>query len=84
LLREQIAACGKELGLDLNFRPTGGTCDGNRLAAAGLACVDSLGPRGDLIHSPDEFVYPDSLSERAKLTALLLMKLAAGEIEWPS
>jgi glutamate carboxypeptidase len=48
-------------------------------AAAGLACVDSLGPRGDLIHSPEEFVYLDSLAERARLTALFLMKLAAGE-----
>jgi glutamate carboxypeptidase len=79
-LMEQIAGCGKELGLDLTFRPTGGTCDGNRLAAAGLPCVDSLGPRGDHIHSPDEFAYLDSLTERAKLTALFLMKLAAGEI----
>jgi glutamate carboxypeptidase len=79
----QIAACGTELGLDLSFRPTGGTCDGNRLAAAGLPCVDSLGPRGDQIHSPEEFLHLDSLSERAKLTALLLMKLACGEMEWP-
>ena len=81
LLRQQIAACGKELGLDLNFRPTGGTCDGNRLAAAGLPCVDSLGARGDAIHSPEEFLWLDSLAERAKLTALLLMKLASGEAE---
>ena len=80
LLMKQIAACGKELGLELNYRPTGGTCDGNRLAAAGLACVDSLGARGDQIHSPEEFVYLDSLAERARLTALFLMKLAAGEI----
>jgi glutamate carboxypeptidase len=79
-LMEEVRTCGAELGLNLNFRPTGGTCDGNRLAAAGLPCVDSLGARGDQIHSPDEFLYLDSLAERAKLTALLLMKLAAGEI----
>jgi glutamate carboxypeptidase len=47
-----------------------------------LPTVDSLGARGDLIHSPDEFLYLDSLTDRAKLTALLLMKLARGEIEW--
>jgi glutamate carboxypeptidase len=79
-LMEQISACGKDIGLDLHFRPTGGTCDGNRLAAAGLACVDSLGARGDQIHSPQEFLWLDSLAERAKLTALFLMKLAAGEL----
>jgi len=82
MLMEEIRKCGAELGLDLNFRPTGGTCDGNRLAAAGLATVDSLGARGDLIHSPNEFLWLDSLVERAKLTGLLLMKLAAGEISW--
>jgi glutamate carboxypeptidase len=79
-LMEQISGCGKDLGLTLNFRPTGGACDGNRLAAAGLACVDSLGPRGHQIHSPDEYLYLESLAERAKLTALFLMKLAAGEL----
>jgi glutamate carboxypeptidase len=78
-LMDQLATCGKQLGLDIHFHPTGGTCDGNRLAAAGLPCVDSLGPRGDQIHSTGEFVYLDSLTERAKLTALFLMKMAAGE-----
>ena len=82
-LLEHVAACGRELGMDLAWRDTGGTCDGNRLAAAGLPNVDSLGPRGGALHSPDEFLHLDSLVERAKLSALLLMKLAAGELEWP-
>ena len=79
-LMDEVRKCAAELGLDLNFGPTGGTCDGNRLAAAGLATVDSLGARGDGIHSPEEFLWLDSLVERAKLTGLLLMKLAAGEL----
>jgi glutamate carboxypeptidase len=82
-LLEHVAACGREIGLDLHWRDSGGTCDGNRLAAAGLTNVDSLGPRGGNLHSPDEFLLLDSLTERAKLSALLLMKLAAGEIDWP-
>jgi glutamate carboxypeptidase len=82
-LLEQVVGCGRELGLDLKWRDSGGTCDGNRLAAAGLPNVDSLGPRGGALHSPDEFLLLDSLTERAKLSALLLMKLAAGELEWP-
>ena len=83
-LLEHVAACGRELGMDLTWRDTGGTCDGNRLAAAGLPNVDSLGPRGGALHSPNEFLLLDSLTERAKLSALLLMKLAAGELEWPA
>jgi glutamate carboxypeptidase len=77
-----VSDCGQELGMRLQWRPSGGTCDGNRLAAAGLPNVDSLGPRGGGMHSPGEFLVPESLTERAKLTALLLMKLAAGELEW--
>ena len=47
-------------------------------AAAGLPTVDTLGPRGGELHSPREYLLLDSLTERAKLAALLLMKLAAG------
>jgi glutamate carboxypeptidase len=82
-LLEHLADCGRELGIDLAWRDSGGTCDGNRLAAAGLPNVDSLGPRGGGLHSPGEFLLLDSLTERAKLAAMLLMKLAAGGIEWP-
>ena len=55
---------------------TGGACDGNNLQAAGLPTIDSLGVKGGNLHSSEEFVVLDSLTERARLTALLLMKLA--------
>jgi glutamate carboxypeptidase len=82
-LMGHISECGRELGLPIEWKPSGGACDGNRLAAAGLPTVDSLGPRGGDLHSPTEYILLDSLTERAKLTALLLMKLASGEIPWP-
>jgi glutamate carboxypeptidase len=80
-LLEAILSCGQDLGLSLSHRPSGGASDGNKLAAAGLPNIDSLGPRGNQIHSPDEFVFIDSLTERAQLVALLLLKLAAGDID---
>jgi glutamate carboxypeptidase len=76
---EAVRDCGLELGLDLHWQPSGGACDGNRLAACGVPNVDALGVRGGRIHSPEEFVLLDSLTERAKLTALFLMRLADGE-----
>jgi glutamate carboxypeptidase len=79
-LLDEILICGRELGMNLAHRPSGGTCDGNKLAAAGLAVIDSLGPVGGELHSDREYVVLSSLTQRAKLTALLLMKLAAGEI----
>jgi glutamate carboxypeptidase len=78
-----VRACGRALGLELEHRPTGGVCDGNRLAAAGLPTVDTLGPRGGDIHSPEEYLEIDSLAERAKLAALLLLRLADGSLPWP-
>ncbi len=81
-LFETVAQVAKELQLSLHWQSSGGCCDGNNLAAAGLPVVDTLGVRGGNIHSSEEYIILDSLAERAKLTALLLMKLASGEIKW--
>ena len=75
-LFELVRECGDDLGLAIAWRDTGGVCDGNNLAATGLAVVDTLGPRGGAIHSHDEFLCTDSLLERAQLSALLLMRVA--------
>jgi glutamate carboxypeptidase len=82
-LLEAVAGCGRELGMDLRWQPSGGVSDGNKLAAAGLPNVDTLGARGGDIHSPEEWLDMNSLAERARLTALLLMKLGSGEWVWP-
>jgi len=41
-----------------------------------------LGATGDGIHSSNEYVLIHSIAQRAKLTALFLMKLAAGAISF--
>ncbi len=74
--------CGRELGTPLTFSPTGGCCDGNNLAAYGLANVDNLGVVGSGIHSDQERMRISSLTERAKISALLLLRLASGEMTW--
>lgn len=71
-----VRDCGTAIGLPISWRDTGGVCDGNNIAATGLAVVDTLGPRGGAIHSADEFLCLDSLEERARLSTLLLMRLA--------
>ena len=75
-----VQQCGRELGFDIGIKPSGGCCDGNNLWKHGLANVDTLGVRGADIHSEKEIMYLDSLAERAKLSALLMMKLASGEM----
>ena len=75
-LFDLLRDCGEQLGVMVGFRATGGCCDGNNLAAAGLPNIDTLGVRGGNIHTDQEFMIVESLSERAKLSFLLLEKLA--------
>jgi glutamate carboxypeptidase len=72
------------LGQTIAFKPSGGVCEGNNLYAAGLPNVDTLGVRGGDIHSEAEYAWPQSFAERAQLSALILMKLASGEIDAPA
>jgi glutamate carboxypeptidase len=81
-LMEVIGECGTELGMKLQWRNTGGCCDGNNLAGVGLPNVDNLGVRGGNIHTDQEYMHLESLTERAKLSALFLMKLASGRTTW--
>jgi glutamate carboxypeptidase len=83
MLLAAVRECGAALDLPISWKPTGGCCDGNNLAAVGLPVVDTLGVRGGAIHSGDEFLIPESLAERAKLSALLLMRLATGALPVP-
>lgn len=78
-----VRSCGESLGQTIGWQPSGGCCDGNNLAAAGLPVVDTLGVRGGAIHSDQEFMIADSLVERAQLSALLLLRLASGDIKIP-
>ena len=78
-----IEACGHELNIPITWRSSGGASDGNKLAAAGLPVIDTLGPVGADLHSPNEHLVLSSLAERAKLAALVLLKLATGALPWP-
>lgn len=71
-----VKQCGADLGLDIGWKSTGGVCDGNNIAACGVPVVDTMGVRGGSIHSPQEYLITESLSERAALSALTLMRIA--------
>ena len=77
-LFELVRSCGADLGQAITWRPTGGVCDGNNIAACGVPVVDTMGARGGAIHSPDEYLIVDSLVERAQLSTLVLLRLAQG------
>ncbi len=75
-LFELVRDCGALLGIAIEWKATGGVCDGNNIAACGVPVVDTMGPRGGAIHSADEFLIVDSLPERARLSALTMLRLA--------
>ena len=78
-LFDLVRECGAQLGQDIDWKSTGGVCDGNNIAATGVPVVDTMGVRGGKIHSADEFMIVPSLRERAALSALVLHRIATGE-----
>ncbi|MEP4052569.1 MAG: hydrolase [Litorimonas sp.] len=76
-----VAETAKALGITINFVDTGGVCEGNNVFAAGTPNIDTLGVRGGRIHSAEEFMMADSLSERAGLATLILHRIADGRID---
>ena len=77
-LFELVRRCGADLGQTIGWKATGGVCDGNNIAACGVPVVDTMGVRGGAIHSPDEYLIVESLPERARLSALTILRLASG------
>lgn len=74
-----VASCGADLGQSIGWRDSGGVCDGNNIAACGVPVVDTMGVRGGAIHSDAEYLIVESLAERARLSALTILRLAQGE-----
>ncbi|WP_447724209.1 hydrolase [Sphingomonas koreensis] len=70
-----VKQAGADLDIPVAWKATGGVCDGNNIAACGVPVVDTMGARGGAIHSAEEFLIPDSLPERAALSALTILRI---------
>jgi glutamate carboxypeptidase len=70
-----VEGAGADLGLIVGRKDSGGVCDGNNIAACGVPVVDTMGVRGGSIHSDAEYMIADSLSERARLSALSILRI---------
>ncbi|MFG6592035.1 M20/M25/M40 family metallo-hydrolase [Sulfitobacter sp. 1A12157] len=66
---------GGELGIEITGSSAGGGSDGNFTGFLGLPTLDSIGVRGKGLHTLQEHIYVDSLTERAKLAAGLFCRL---------
>jgi len=72
-----VRSAGADLGQTIGWQPSGGVCDGNNIAACGVPVIDTMGVRGGSIHSMEEYLIVESLAERAALSALTIVRLAA-------
>lgn len=71
-LARRLAA---EIGFDLTAASAGGGSDGNFTGAMGVPTLDSIGVRGKGLHTLDEHIAVDSLAERSRLMAGLMMNI---------
>ena len=72
-----VRQAGADLGQTIGWKASGGVCDGNNIAASGVPVIDTMGARGGSIHSMEEYLIVESLGERAALSALTILRLAA-------
>ena len=64
-----------QLGFGLPHQSSGGGSDGNFTGPMDVATLDGLGVRGSGAHTLDEHIMVDSLAERAKLMAGILLAI---------
>jgi glutamate carboxypeptidase len=74
-LYETARMVAASLGMDLPHGSSGGGSDGNFTGAMGIPTLDGLGLRGGGYHTLGEYIEVDSLPQRARLMAGLLMAL---------
>ena len=61
-----------KLGIELKAGGSGGGSDGNFVAPLGIPVLDGMGAIGEGYHSEREYIFADSLEERARLLGVLL------------
>ena len=74
-LQSCVESAGKSLGQQIQWKESGGASDGNKLQGLGIANLDTFGPRGDALHSHNEWIALDSLPEKALLAFESLREL---------
>ena len=69
---EKAKSIASKLGVELKAGGTGGASDGNFVAPLGIPVLDGLGGVGEGAHSEREFIFAESLEQKANLVASLL------------
>jgi len=73
-LFQKAQALAAELGFAVGEAGTGGGSDGNFTSGVGCPTIDGLGACGDGLHTFEEYIEVDSLTQRAALMVRLLQE----------
>jgi glutamate carboxypeptidase len=74
-----LERAGARLGRPIIASRRGGASDASHFAAAVPLTVDGLGPRGGGAHTPEEFVFRDSLRQRSEVALAVAEAVLDGE-----
>jgi len=69
---EKAKSIAKSIGIELKAGGTGGASDGNFVAPLGIPLLDGMGAVGEGYHSEREFIFTNSMEQKAKLIAALI------------
>ena len=69
---ERAKSIASGIGITLTAGGTGGASDGNFVAPLGISVLDGMGAVGEGYHSEREYVFAESMEQKAKLIAALI------------
>jgi glutamate carboxypeptidase len=69
---EKAKSIAARIGMNLTAGGTGGASDGNFVAPLGIPLLDGMGAVGEGYHSEREYIFAESIEQKAKLIAALI------------
>ena len=70
---EKAKTIAARIGMELKAGGTGGGSDANFVAPLGIPVLDGLGAVGEGYHSDREYIFADSMEQKARLVSSLLL-----------
>jgi glutamate carboxypeptidase len=70
---EKAKTIAASIGMELKTGGTGGGSDGNFVAPLGIPVLDGMGAVGEGYHSEREYIFADSMEQKARLVSSILL-----------
>ena len=70
---EKAQSIAAQMGMTLTAGGTGGASDGNFVAPLGIPVLDGMGAVGEGYHSEREYIFANSMEQKARLISSLLL-----------